>query len=78
MFHDRRAGVPGHPRAARENVVAVTRHDRDALDVMDAKLRGDRSILRRDSVEAIVVESRQVHFVDREHDVLNAQQLETM
>src|SRR5579871_5361826 len=76
MLHDGRPDVPGHSRAGDEDIVAVARHDRDALNVMDPEPSRHRQVLRGDLGEALLVESDQIHFVVRQHDVADTEKAE--
>jgi hypothetical protein len=74
MFEQRRTGVPRHPWRRRQHVVAVQRRQRDRGDVGDAELRGQRAIVLDDACEDGFVAIDQIHLVDREHHVPDAQQ----
>ncbi|MCW0466663.1 hypothetical protein NB705_003736 [Xanthomonas sacchari] len=74
MFEQCRAGIPGHARRTLRQVVALQRRQRNALHVGDAQLRGERAVLGGDRVERRLRELDQVHLVDRQHHVTDAQQ----
>ncbi len=74
VFEQRRAGVPGRARRALRQVVALQRRQRNALHVGDAQLRGERAVLGGDGLERRLFELDQVHLVDRQHHVADAQQ----
>ena len=74
VLHQRRALVPGHALAAREDVVAVDRRHRDAQHVLDADLGRERAIVGLDPLADLLRVVHEVHLVDREHDLLDAEQ----
>ena len=57
-----------------QHVVALQRRQRDAGDVRDAELRGQRAVSVDDRVERRLVVADQVHLVHRQQHVADAEQ----
>ena len=74
MGKQRRPAIPGHARASADDVVAVARGDRDRGDGREAELLGEASNRAAIACEAALVEADEVHLVDREHHVADAEQ----
>ena len=66
--------IPGHARRALGDVVAVPGRERDRDQRGEAELRGELRVIGRDLVEHLAVELDEVHLVDREHDMSDAEQ----
>src|ERR1700756_4932453 len=74
MIEQRRSMVPGHSRRPLHDIVAGSRRDRNDAHRWVAETRGERRELRRDLFEAVLVKPDEVHFVDSEQDVTDAEQ----
>ena len=74
ITHQRRAVVPRHVVARRGDVVAPERRHRDESDVLEADLRRERSIVLDDPEEDLFRVLDEVHLVDRDDDVADAEQ----
>ncbi len=77
LFEVRQQGRPFVPRRLvrlRHHVVAVQRGDRDGGHVVHIQPSGEGVELVADCLEFLFVPTDQVHLVDREHDVLDAEQ----
>ena len=71
---ERAAAVPRHVRRSIDHVVAVQRGDRNEADVRDLEARGEVLVLADDLVEAVLGPIDEVHLVDRDHQMLDAQE----
>ncbi len=74
LMEQRRALVPRRFFAAKGDVVAVQRAHRDERHVGDVHARGETAQLGLDATEDVLVPTDEVHLVDREDDVRDAQQ----
>jgi hypothetical protein len=74
VVHEGLALVPVHVLTASHHVVALERRDRDDLKVGDVQLRRERRELLMDPVVGRLVVVDEVHLVDREHQVRDAEQ----
>ena len=75
MFQQRRPAVPRHARAPVYHVIAAQRAQGDELQLgRIADLSGKPAEFAANGVEDIFAVLHQVHFVDRDHQVANAQQ----
>ena len=72
-FHQGRAAVPGRGLAGREDVVAMKGGERHRADVGDAELPGESGEVRGNVVEYLPVPADQVHLVDGEDRVADAE-----
>ena len=72
--HQRRAVVPGALGRALGDVVALQRRHRDGGEVLDPDLGGELAVLGNDGVEDLLAPVHQVHLVDRQHEVVDAEQ----
>src|SRR5690606_6883113 len=66
--------IPGSLGGGLDDVVAVQRGDGDELDVGDVEAGGELGVLGDDLVEARLGEINEVHLVDRDDDVRDAQE----
>ena len=74
-FQQGRAAVPGYIRALAGDVIAFQRRQRYKADIEVARqLLGESQIIFPDLVEARFAKLDEIHFVDRYHQVFNAQQ----
>ncbi len=69
-----RAAVPRHPHRSAGQIFARQRRQRNALHLADAQLRGERGVAFCDVGEHLRVVVHQVHLVDRQHHMPDAQQ----
>ncbi len=67
-----RPRVPGRARAARGDVVAVARRDRNADDLLEAEFGGEGAEAVGNLLEHGAVEIDEVDLVDRQHHVADA------
>ena len=75
IFQQRRPLVPGHAGAALHHVVAAQRAQGDELQIgRAADLRGKFAEIGADGAEHFLAVFHQVHLVDRDHQVADAQQ----
>ena len=74
VLQQRRTEIPVQAIAAFDDHVAAQRRHRNALHVDQPELRRDAVELRAQCVEARLVVVDQIHLVDREHDVADAEQ----
>ncbi|MND74614.1 hypothetical protein D3C80_662110 [compost metagenome] len=74
VLEQARAGVPGGVGAGFEHVVAAQRGERNALDVVQADLRGEGAVLGLDPFEDLLRIAHQVELVHRQHHLADAQQ----
>ena len=72
--HQRRARVPGHVGAVDDDVVALQRRERHEVHVGELEPRGEVDVIRLDPFEDRLVVVDDVHLVDGDDDVLDAQQ----
>jgi hypothetical protein len=74
VMRSARPCVPRHVFAAIDDVVAGQRAHRDELDVLDVEALGEAAELRLDLAEHGLVPAHEVHLVDSEHEVRDAQE----
>ena len=74
MGQQRRTVVPGGVVRLGHHVVAVQRRQRDRGHVVDVQPGGELVEVVADLLEVLAVPVDQVHLVDRQHDVRDAQQ----
>ena len=68
--------IPGHDARARDDVVALAGRDRDEAGRLDPEAGEIAAILLGDRAEAVGAVVDQVHLVDQDRDLLDAQQME--
>ncbi len=75
-FHQCRAGVPRRTLAAVDHVVALERRHRHEVQARRLQVDGfgKLQVVGLDRLEHLLVEALEVHLVDRDDDVLDAQQ----
>ena len=66
--------IPGGERRLGHHVVAVERRERDRRHVVHVEARGEFVEVITDLLEALLIPVDEVHLVDGEHDVLDAEQ----
>jgi len=74
MLDEGRAAIPGRAGGGRGDVVAVPRRNRDRHEGRDADLVRKGIILGDDAVEDLRREGHEVHLVDGDHEVADADQ----
>ena len=74
MVQQRRAIIPGHLAALGDDIVAGQRRHRDQGDVLRIELRDETRKLVHDALVDRFVVVDQIHFVDGDDDMRNAQQ----
>ena len=70
-----RPAIPGHGGGAARDIVAGQRRHRDGGDLGKAEARGHDAELRLDGAEALLRPVDQIHLVDGEHDLLDADEV---
>jgi hypothetical protein len=70
----RRAVVPAHRRARHDDVLASQRRHRDRRELFDADLGGEFPVILDNLLEAILGVVDEVHLVDGQHNVADAEQ----
>ena len=70
----RRPVIPGRLRRPLHDVVAEAGRDRDRLQRLESEPFGERPVCGDDALEGILGMVDQIHLVDRQHDVADAQQ----
>ena len=74
VLEQRQAAVPGHPLGSLHDVVAVQRADRHVGEVAHVQATGELGELAHDRVEGLLVVVDEVHLVDGDREVGDAQQ----
>ena len=74
MLEQRRPAVPGHVAAARHDVVAEPGRDRDRHDGAERKPRREIAEVGGNPVEHVLRMTDEVHLVDGERDMADAEQ----
>ena len=74
LVQQRRALVPRHVRGAVDDVVAEQRRDRDEREVVHVELGRELAELVVDPFEHLLVVVDEVHLVDAQHEVRDAEQ----
>ena len=74
MIQKRRPLIPRHGAALLDDVVALERRERDELNVRNVEFGDKAGVIRLDPLEGFLREADEIHFVDRDDNVLNAQQ----
>ena len=75
MLHQRRAGIPWRIGRVRRDVIALEARDRQRGERLDADGVGKGGIFGHDLVKTGLIIIDQIHLVDRQHDVADANQL---
>ena len=73
-LHQRRPAVPGHGRTGGGHVVAFERRQRNAGDLGEPDLRREGAVFGIDAVEGGLVVADEVHLVDGQHHLADADQ----
>ena len=76
MLDERLASVPSHVLRERRNIVAVNRRKRNCRRVPEVEFPAKRAEVRLDLAEHVFRPADEIHLVDREHDVLDADEIE--
>ena len=74
VSHQRRPVVPGRVVARAGDVVALEARHRDRDDVLQLDALGERGVLRDDALEDVLRVVDEVHLVDRQHHLADAEQ----
>src|SRR5262245_62874269 len=74
MSEQRRPVVPVHMRAGTDHVIALQRGNRYRGDVLEAERCSEVGELLGDRLEAYSVEIDEIHLVDSERELLDAEQ----
>ena len=74
VVHQRRTFVPRHVVAVIDEVVALERADRDEVLIDHVEPRGEFAVVGFDLLEDLFAVADEVHLVDRDQHVLDAQQ----
>ncbi len=74
ILHQVRPLVPGGVAARRENIVPFKGRDRDRLDPVEAESGGEVFVIAQNLGEPVFAVADQIHLVDRQHDVADADQ----
>src|SRR6266404_7661276 len=74
VIEECRTLIPRHPSRRTSNIVTKPRRQRDGLDRRIPKPRCEGRKARRDFLEGGLLESDEIHLVDGEHDVTDAEQ----
>src|SRR5690606_13871293 len=75
MLDETWAAVPRRIFAAAADVVAGKARDGDCREARDADLAGERPVIEQDAVEDRLIVADEVHLVDGEHEVADAEQV---